>query len=426
MSSVDLLEHLSVIGDPRIERNKKHDLSEMLFVAVCAAISGAEGWSDIVEFAEAKEEWLRRFVRLDNGIPVDDTFARVLSRIARSALQECLVKWTQSLCDGSAGEVIAIDGKTVRRSHDRRGGRGPLHLVRAWATEAGLALAQVATEVKWNEIVAIPVLLRYLELEGAIITIDAMGCQREIAAQVVEQGGDYVLAVKGNQASLHEAIVDFFGAARSHNFREVAHTYYTQTDSGHGRVEVRRCWASAHLDGLPHRDPWAGLQSIAMIEGERHVDGKVSVERRYFITSLVAAAEPIARAVSAHWQVENGCHWLLDMTFREDDSRIRRGHGAENFSTLRHFALNLLKQHEPKLSVRKKQIRAGFSAHFREELLWDVVFMAAHAVRAQTGGGAQLLYDLARVPRDGEARQAVTTTLKLIVGPGDGVSRSSQ
>ena len=311
---MNLLEHLSVIRDPRIDRNKKHDLSEMLFVAVCAAISGAEGWSDIVEFAEAKEDWLRRFVRLDNGIPVDDTFARVLSRIAPQALQACLMKWTQALCERSAGEVIAIDGKTVRRSHDRRHNRGPLHLVRAWVTEAGLALGQVATEVKSNEIVAIPVLLSYLELKGAIITIDAMGCQRGIAAQIVEQRGDYVLAVKGNQAHLHEHIVDFFETARAHDFRGVTHTYYEQTDAGHGRVEMRRCWASGHLEGLPHREQWAGLQSIAMVEGERHIAGKISVERRYFITSLAAAAEPIARAVRAHWQVENGCHWVLDMS----------------------------------------------------------------------------------------------------------------
>ena len=369
MASEDLLTHLSVIRDPRIDRNKKHDLTEMLLVAVCAAISGAEGWADIVEFAEAKEEWLRRFVRLENGIPVDDTFARVLSRIAPHALQACLVKWTQTLCERGAGEVIAIDGKTVRRSHDRRHSRGPLHLVRAWATEAGLALGQVATEVKSNEIAAIPVLLGYLELKGAIITIDAMGCQRSIAAQIVEQGGDYVLAVKGNQANLHESIVDFFDTAGANHFRDVRHTYYEQTDAGHGRVEVRRCWASEHLEGLAHCEQWSGLRSIAMVEGERHIGGKISIERRYFISSLAARAEPIARAVRAHWQVENGCHWVLDMTFGEDDSRIRRGDGAENFSTLRHFALNLLKQHAPKLSVRKKRIRAGFSDLFREQLL---------------------------------------------------------
>lgn len=369
MASEDLLAQLSIIRDPRIDRNKKHDLSEMLFIAVCAAISGAEGWADIVEFAEAKEDWLRRFVRLDNGIPVDDTFARVLSRIAPRALQQCLVSWTQTLYEQSAGSVIAIDGKTVRRSHDRRHDRGPLHLVRAWATEAGLALGQVATEVKSNEIVAIPELLGYLELSGAIVTIDAMGCQRGIAEQIVAQGGDYVLAVKANQPGLHEGMMDFFETALANDLRGVAHSYYEQTDSGHGRVEVRRCWASEHLDGLVHGDLWAGLRSIALVESERHIHGQVSVERRYFISSLPGAAEPIARAVRAHWQVENGCHWVLDMTFREDDSRIRRGDGAENFSTLRHFALNLLKQHAPKLSVRKKRIRAGFSDLFREQVL---------------------------------------------------------
>jgi len=369
MAGEDLLAYLSVIRDPRIERNKKHDLGEMLFIAVCAAISGAEGWSDIVEFAEAKEDWLRRFIRLDNGIPVDDTFARVLSRIAPQALQQCLVSWTQTLHEQSAGAVIAIDGKTVRRSHDRRRARGPLHLVRAWATEAGLALGQVATEVKSNEIVAIPVLLSYLELKGAIVTIDAMGCQRAIAEQIVAQRGDYVLAVKANQAGLHEGIVDFFDTALANDFRDVAHTHFEQTDTGHGRIEVRRCWVSEHLEGLAHGERWAGLRSIALLESERHIEGQVSIERRYFISSLPGVAEPIARAIRAHWQVENGCHWVLDMTFREDDSRIRRGDGAENFSTLRHFALNLLKRYAPKLSVRKKRIRAGFSDSFREQLL---------------------------------------------------------
>ena len=236
---------------------------------------------DIVEFAEAKEKRLRRFVRLENGIPMDDTFARVLSRAAPQALQACLVKRTQALCERGAGEVIAINGKTVRRSHDRRQGRGPLHMVRAWATEAGLGLAlgQVATEVKSNEIVAIPVLLSYLELKGAIITIDAMACQRDIAAQIIEQGGDYVLAMKGNQAGLHESIVDFFETARAHDFSGVAHTYYEQTDAGHGRVEVRRCWASAQLQSVSHREKWAGLQSIAMVEGERHAP-KLSIRKK--------------------------------------------------------------------------------------------------------------------------------------------------
>ena len=367
MASEDPLAQRSIIRDPRIDRNKKHDLTEMLFVAVCAAISGAEGWVDIVEFAEAKSDWLRRFIRLDNGIPLDDTFARVLSRIAPRALQQCLVSWTQTLYEQSAGAVIAIDGKTVRRSHDRRHERGPLHLVRAWAAEAGLALGQVATELKSNETVAIPELFGYLELHGTIVTIDAMGCQRAIAAQIVAQRGDYVLAVKTNQPGLHEGIVDFFETVLANDYQGVTHSYFEQTDSGHGRIEVRRCWASEHLEGLPHRDLWAGLRSIALVESERHIHGQVSVERRYFISSLPGTAEPIARAVRARWQVENSCHWVLGMTFREDDSRIHRGEGAENFSTLRHFALNLHKQHAPKLSVRKKCIRAGRDGPWRPD-----------------------------------------------------------
>lgn len=365
----DLLEHLSVIRDPRIDRNKKHDLHEMLFVAVCAVISGAEGWSDIVEFAESKEQWLRRFVKLDNGIPVDDTFARVLSRISPSALQESFVSWTRAVCRLTDGEVVALDGKTARRSHNRRSGEGPLHCVRAWATGAGMALGQVSTEAKSNEITAIPRLLRQLELKGAIVTIDAMGCQRAVAEQIVEQGADYVLSVKANQPGLHEAIRDFFETAYAHEFANVELTYHEQVEGGHGRIETRRCWACSDLQSLPLPEQWRGLRSIAMVESEREAEGKSTRERRYFISSLPPEAEPIARAVRAHWEIENGLHWVLDVTFREDESRIRRGYGAENFSTLRTVALNLLKQEPSKRSIRKKRVRAAFSDDFREDIL---------------------------------------------------------
>lgn len=369
MPSADLLEHLSVIRDPRIDRNKKHDLHEMLFVAVCAVISGAEGWSDIVEFAESKRDWLRRFVKLEHGVPVDDTFARVLSRISPRALQECFVNWTRSVFEASEGEVIAIDGKTARRSHDRRHGRGPLHCVRAWATEAGMALGQVATDVKSNEITAVPELLRQLELSGAIVTLDAIGCQKDVAAQIVEQGGDYVLAVKANQPALYEAVSDFFETAQAHDFAGVEVTTHEQADSGHGRVETRHCWACGHLDSLPGAEHWAGLASIVMVESEREANGQRSRERRYFISSLPPQAEAIARTVRAHWEIENGLHWVLDVTFREDESRIRRGHGAENFSTLRQVALNLLKRESSNISMRKKRIRAGFNDTFREQVI---------------------------------------------------------
>lgn len=278
VTSPELLTYLSVIPDPRIERNKKHDLAEMLFVASCAVISGAEGWADIVEFAESKIDWLRRFVKLDNGIPVDDTFARVLSRIAPQALHNCFLSWTQALNVHSDGLIIAIDGKTVRRSHIRRENRSPLHLVRAWATAAGIALGPVATEVKSNEITAIPELLRQLELTGAVVTIDAMGCQRAVAEQIKTQKGDYVLALKGNQSSLNDAVRDYFATAKAQGFKGVDFTYHGSLDTGHGRIEQRRCWACADLSTLPEPQRWAGLSSVIMVESARHIDDKITTE----------------------------------------------------------------------------------------------------------------------------------------------------
>lgn len=365
----DLLKHLSVIPDPRIDRNKRHDLAEMLFVAVCATLSGAEGWSDIVEFAENRLVWLRQFVRLENGIPVDDTFARVLSSLSPKALNDCFLGWLEALRDTRDGRVIAIDGKTLRRSHDRKRSRPPLHLVRAWATEQGMALGCVKTEEKSNEITAIPVLLRQLELLGAIVTIDAMGCQREIAEQIITQRGDYVLAVKDNQPQLHEAITSFMDTAEAHAMAKVKHSYHESTDTGHGRVELRRCWAFDQLECLPQPERWAGLRSFAVVENECHRNGAVTRERRCFIASIAADATPIARAVRSHWEIENGFHWVLDVTFREDDSRIRRGNGAENFAALRALAVSLLKREPTKISVRKKRIRAALNDDFRRQVL---------------------------------------------------------
>ncbi|MCA9647342.1 MAG: ISAs1 family transposase [Myxococcales bacterium] len=372
MASLDLLSCLSVVPDPRIDRNKRHDLGEMLFVAVCAVLSGAQGWSDIVEFAHAKEAWLRKFVRLENGVPVDDTFARVLSRVKPQALNEAFLVWVRALVSDASGRFVAIDGKTVRRSYDRRRERGPLHLVSAWATQHGFALGQVRTQEKSNEITAIPQLLHQLELAGAVVTLDAMGCQREVAAQIRAEKGDYVLAVKANQGALHEALEDFFATAEAADYAGVEHTYYEETDAGHGRVERRRCWASERLSTLPEPERWAGLRSIALVCSERHCGETVSTERRLFISSLPAKADAISRAVRAHWHIENGLHWVLDVTFREDESRIRRGYGAENFSVLRHLALNLLKREPTAISMRKKRIRAGFSDEFREQVIQAV------------------------------------------------------
>jgi predicted transposase YbfD/YdcC len=241
--------------------------------------------------------------------------------------------------------------------------------VRAWATEAGIALGQVATEVKSNEIMAVPELLHQLELKGAVVTLDAMGCQTQIVEQIINQQGDYVLALKDNQGTLSEAVRDYFSVAQAHDFQGVDHTYHEQLDTGHGRIEKRRCWACADLNTLPAPQRWAGLRSIIRVESERHIGDKVTTEQRFFISSLKADAHKIAPAIRAHWEIENGCHWVLDVTFGEDDSRIRRGHGAHNFSTLRQMALSVLKREPTHISIRKKCIRAGYNDRFREQVL---------------------------------------------------------
>ena len=318
MPTSNLLEYLSKLPDHRMMKKTLHRLDEMVFVAICAVISGAQGWTDIVEFAHNKLEWLRRFVRLENGIPVDDTFARVLSVLSPKAFADCLFAWSQTLSQRYPGEVIAIDGKTARRSHDRKNRRNPLHLVRAWSTAQGIALGMVKTDAKSNEITAIPELLALLELRGAIVTLDAMGCQTAIAEQVIRQGGDYVLAVKDNQPSLHEDLQEFFTTARTHRFSGVEHSFAEEVDGDHGRIETRRCWATECLQTLRAPTRWFGLKSIALIERVRLINGVTSVEQAYYITSLSANATQIAQAVRSHWTVENSCHWVIDVNFNED------------------------------------------------------------------------------------------------------------
>ena len=369
VTTLNLLERLGALPDHRVAKKTRHRLDEIVFVAICAVVSGAEGWSDIVEFAQAKLDWLRRFVRLQHGIPVDDTYARVLSVVSPKALTECLLAWTQDLAAQCPGEVIAIDGKSVRRSHDRKARRHPLHLVRAWASGQGLALGMVKTDVKSNEITAIPELLSFLELKGALVTIDAMGCQTTIAEQIVRQGGDYLLAVKDNQPTLHETLRDFFTTARAHNFAGVSHTFAETVDAGHGRIETRRCWASDCLQTVAEPQRWTGLKSLVMIERERWVGDAISLEQAYFISSAAAQADRLGEAVRAHWSIENSCHWVIDVSFNEDQSRIRRGDSAQNFALLRQFALNLMKQNSAKASIRKKLFRASLNDEFRFQVL---------------------------------------------------------
>ena len=367
----DLVSHFSVIKDPRSEKNKRYRLDEVLLLCVCAVVSGAEGWEAIEEFGGAKLEWLRKFLPYDNGIPTDDCIAWVLARLSPHALQECFVAWTRSVAQLTGGEVVAIDGKTLRRSYDRRRGRAALHMVSAWASAQRLSLGQVATEEKSNEITAIPKLLDLLEIKGCIVTLDAMGCQRAIAEQIVAQGADYVLAVKDNQPQLHEAIQDYFETAEAAQFERVPMRYFEETDAGHGRREVRRHWLVEDLSTLPEPDEWSGLRSIGMVQSERHDGDKVTRERRYYITTLAGDAKAFAHAARAHWGIENPLHWVLDVTFREDDSRIRRGHAPANFNTLRQFALNLLKRYRTDMSVKKKRYVAALNDDFRAKAVFQ-------------------------------------------------------
>ena len=369
MATLNLLGCLRALPDPRIAKKTLHRLDEMVFIAICAVISGARGWSGIVEFAETKEAWLRRFVRLENGIPVDDTFARGLSVLSPKAFAECLLSWTRALAAAGPGGVIAIDGKTARRSHDRRRRQNPLPLVRAWAIDQGLALGLVKTEAKSNEITAIPGLLELLELQGALVTIDAMGCQTAIAKQIITQGGDYLLAVKDHQPTLHADLQDFFATAQAHGFAGVAHDFAETVDAGHGRIETRRCWASECLSTITDADRWVGLKTLVLIERERLVGDTVSREQAFYISSRPADARRLGSAARSHWGIENSCHWVIDVTFNEDQSRIRRGHGAHNFAILRQSALNLLKQEKSNASIPRKLQRAALSDDYRLQLL---------------------------------------------------------
>ena len=363
-----LIEHFSKLEDPRVERNKKHELIDVIVLCVCAVLSGAEGWCDIEEFGRTKLDWLRRYVPLANGIPVDDTIARIISALSVSGFQECFLSWMEDVVKLSDGEIIALDGKTHRRSHDRKRGVKALHMVSAWACRNGVVLGQVKTQEKSNEMTAVPQLLEKLELKGCIVTLDAMGCQRAIAKQVKQGGGDYVLTLKRNQPELDREVREYFEMAEEEDFDLPAIEHEATAEEGHGRIEHRSYFLSTDLSSLSGVEKWNGLKAVGMVESERHSGGRVSMERRYFITSL-GDVKSFQQAVRSHWGIENRLHWRLDVTFREDESRIRRGNGAHNIGVIRHVAMNLLKRERTKISYRKKRIRAALNDAFRDKLL---------------------------------------------------------
>ena len=363
--------HFSVLPDPRVDRTKLHKLEDILTIALCAVICGAETWVDIADFGRAKETWLRTFLELPHGIPSHDTFGRIFAVLDPSGFERCFQSWIADLAGSSEGKLIAIDGKTIRRSLDRANGRAAIHMVTAWVHENHAAFGQVRTEDKSNEITAIPQLLEMLKLKAATVTIDAMGCQRAIAQKVLDKDGHYVLAVKSNQESLYEDVRLFLDDAIEKGFDGVEHDFYELTEKGHGRIETRRCWTTGQTQWLGQRHCWPGLQSIAAVESRRQIGQAISTERRYFISSLPGrTAQRIAVAVRKHWSVENELHWSLDVCFGEDQSRVRIGNAAENLSRLRRLALTLLKQETTaKVGIKAKRLMAGWNENYLLKVL---------------------------------------------------------
>ena len=364
------LECFGRIEDPRMDRQKQHKLIDIIAIAVCATIAGADGWVDIALFGRSKEAWLRTFLDLENGIPSHDTFGRVFSLLAPATFQQAFREWIYAI-QGKLKGVVAIDGKTARGSHDRANGKQAIHIVSAWAVENGLALGQVKVDDKSNEITAIPELLRLLKLNGCLVTIDAMGCQRDIAQNILDAGGDYLLAVKDNQETLAEDVEQEFKHAQADGFAHMDHLYREVIDKGHGRIEKRQYWYTHDVQGLGTLERWPKLRGMVLCRATRTAKGETSVEDRYFITSCIHDdVAVIADAIRNHWAIENGLHWVLDMAFLEDQSRIRSGYAAENIATIRKIAINALKKNTTKkASVRAKRKLTGWDNLYMQEIL---------------------------------------------------------
>jgi predicted transposase YbfD/YdcC len=376
---ISLIEHFENLADPRVNRTKDHDLIDVLIIAVCTLLCAGESFNDMEDFGQAKQDWFKTFLRLRNGIPSHDTFNRVFAALDPKQFLECFLAWTQSVREAVGQEIMALDGKALRRALNQD--QSVKYIVSAWAEGNGLVLGQLKVADKSNEITAVPQLLRVLELSGCIVTIDAMGCQKKIAQEIIEADADYVLALKGNQETVHEEVKTFLDATLAEKqgprlpgaklSRAAAHLATMETvEKDHGRVETRRYYQSVELDWFADRPKWEGLQSVGLVEAIREVQGKTTIERRYYLSSLPLGGETFARAVRGHWGVENKPHWTLDVCFREDQSRARAGYAAENLATLRRLALNLLKREKTKKrGIRGKMLNASWDHPYLLRLL---------------------------------------------------------
>jgi predicted transposase YbfD/YdcC len=360
-----VMEYLGQVPDPRVERTRAHPLPNILVIALLAVLCGADSFTTIEAFGRAKREFLETFLDLENGIPSHDTFGRVFAMLDPAALQEAFRRWVASLVEETKGEVVAIDGKTLRRSFRNAGKKAFIHMVSAWGVRNGLVLGQVQTEAKSNEITAIPRLLEVLHIKRAVVTIDAAGCQKEIARKIVARGADYMLAVKDNQPTLHADIQAAFVAATDAPNYEAIVDFAETRDRGHGRSEHRRCHVCYDLAAISRQHDWANLGSVVMVEVDRTVGDKTSTERRYYISSQKRLrAKTALTTIRSHWGIENRLHWVLDVAFREDDCRVRAGNAAENFAVLRHFTMNLLKNAPSKLGIKTRRLQAAWDHDF--------------------------------------------------------------
>ena len=361
--------HFNNLSDPRRD-NRRHKLIDIITIAICGVICNADSFEHIAEFGRAKQQWLNRFLGLPHGIPSPDTFERVFARIDPKQFKRCFMQWIEAICDLTKGEVIAVDGKTLRRSHDKSDGKAAIHMVSAWACANGLVVGQIKTEDKSNEITAIPELLKMLQIKGCIVTIDAMGCQKAIAETIIEKKADYVFSLKGNHSLLHDDVKLFFQTQKETDFKDISNDYYESTDAEHGKIEIRRYWTTSDIDWLQNKENWRKLKTICMVERERQFDHKTECETSYYIGSIGDNAERFAHAVRSHWSIENSLHWVLDVSFRDDESRIRKANAPENMAVLRHIALNMIKKETSlKKSIKSKRLRAGWDNDYLMKVL---------------------------------------------------------